>query len=175
MKITLNTRNLIGGAILAASVAVVLMNTLVIPNRLEAAAAPALPPCGPAGQLSAEFAANVDANARCFELRMYTADPARDGEGDFEGGINELHQRFREEEVAIFEKHGADVIGVWQDNERPNTLIWMLAYRDLAHREQVWADFAADPAWNALRLKYNVPLQRPQVFYMSATDYSDLK
>ena len=34
---------------------------------------------------------------------MYTAEPAVDGKG----GIDDLHQRFREEEVAIFEKHGA--------------------------------------------------------------------
>ncbi len=135
----------------------------------------AVPPCGPAAQLGAEYAANVDANARCFELRMYTVDPAQVGTGVFNGGIDELHQRFREEEAAIFERHGADVIGVWQDVSRPNTLIWMLAYRDAAHRAEVWAKFAADPAWTALRTKYNVPLSPPQVFYMSATDYSDLK
>jgi hypothetical protein len=151
-----------------------LASTVILAPAAFAQAA-AIPPCGPAGQLSAEFSANVDANARCFELRMYTADPERTGQGDFEGGINELHQRFREEEVAIFEKHGAEVVGVWQDNARPNTLIWMLAYRDLAHRDQVWRDFAADPAWTALRTKYNVPLMPPQVFYMSATDYSNLK
>jgi len=135
----------------------------------------AVPPCGPAGQLAAEYSANVDANARCFEIRMYSVDPAQVGTGDFNGGINELHQRFREDEAAMFERHGADVIGVWQDVTRPNTLIWMLAYRDTAHRADVWQKFAADPDWVALRTKYNVPLSAPQVFYMSATDYSDLK
>lgn len=135
----------------------------------------AVPPCGPAGQLEAEYSANVDASARCFELRMYTVDPAQVGTGDFNGGIQELHQRFREDEAAMFERHGADVIGVWQDNNRPNTLIWMLAYRDTAHRAEVWQKFAADPDWVALRTKYNVPLSAPQVFYMSSTDYSELK
>ena len=135
----------------------------------------AVPPCGPADQLAAEYSANVDANARCFELRMYTVDPAQVGTGDFNGDIDELHQRFREDEAAMFERHGADVIGVWQDVTRPNTLIWMLAYRDTAHRAEVWQKFAADPDWEALRTKYNVPLSAPQVFYMSATDYSDLK
>ena len=135
----------------------------------------AVPPCGPAGQLEAEYSANVDASARCFEIRMYAVDPAQVGTGDFNGGIKELHQRFREDEAAMFERHGADVIGVWQDNSRPNTLIWMLAYRDTAHRADVWQKFAADPDWAALRTKYNVPLSAPQVFYMSATDYSDLK
>ena len=87
-------------------------------------------PCGPAGDLSAELSTNVAADSRCFEIRMYTADPARDGVGDFERGIDELHQRFREKEVAIFEKHGAEIIAVWQNLDDPQTLIWMLAYRD---------------------------------------------
>ena len=118
---------------------------------------------------------NVAADSRCFELRMYTADPARDGVGNFEGGIDQLHQRFREKEVEIFENHGAEIIAVWQNLDDPDTLIWMLAYRDRAHRQEVWAAFATDPEWTALRQKYNVPIGRPNVFMMSATDYSPLK
>ena len=86
-------------------------------------------PCGPAGQLAPELAADVAADARCFELRMYTAQPDENGEH----GIGELHQRFREQEVAIFERLGAEVVAVWQRLDDPNTLVWMLAYRDRAH------------------------------------------
>jgi len=132
-------------------------------------------PCGPAPTLSAELGANVAPDSRCFELRMYTADPTRDGVGDFKGGIDELHQRFREKEVELFEKHGAEIIAVWQSLDNPRTLIWMLAYRDRAHREEVWAAFNADPEWDELRRKYFVPLERPNVFMMSAADYSPLK
>ena len=127
-------------------------------------------PCGPAGQLPAELSGNVAADSRCFELRMYTAEPARDGKG----GIDNLHQRFRENEVAIFEKHGAEIIAVWQRLDNPNTLVWMLAYRDRAHREEVWAGFIADPEWTALRQKYEVPLDA-EAYTMSATDYSALR
>jgi hypothetical protein len=136
---------------------------------------PAAPPapCGP--NLPATTSKNVAPNSRCFELRMYTADAARDGVGAFKGGINELHQRFREKEVAIFQKHGAEIVAVWQDLGEPNRLIWMLAYRDRAHREAVWAAFNADPEWTELRLKYNVPLQPPNVTFMSAADYSPMK
>jgi hypothetical protein len=123
--------------------------------------------CGPAGQLPAELSSNVASDARCFELRMYTATNER-------GDIDELHQRFREQEVAIFERHGAEVIGVWQRLDDPNTLVWMLAYRDRAHRDEVWAGFAADPDWAALRERYDVSLSI-QAFWMSATDYSNLK
>ena len=94
------------------------------------------PPCGPAGHLSAELSTNVAADSRCFEIRMYTADTARDGGGDYDRAIDELHQRFREKEVEIFENHGAEIVAVWQNLDDPNTLIWMLAYRDRAHRHR---------------------------------------
>ena len=128
------------------------------------------PPCGPAGDLPPALSGNVAADSRCFELRMYTAEPARDGTG----GIDNLHQRFREGEVALFEKHGAKIVAAWQRLDNPNTLVWMLAYRDRAHRDQVFADFAADPEWTALRAKYEVPLSI-EAYMMSASDYSALK
>jgi hypothetical protein len=132
-----------------------------------------LGPCGPQSQLPAEFSKNVHPTARCFEVRMYTVDKTRANTGTF-GGINELHQRFREKEVALFVKHGAEILGVWQHLGEPNTLVWMIAYRDRAHREQVWAAFNADPEWTALRTKYFVPL-KANTFLMSASDYSPMK
>ena len=131
-------------------------------------------PCGPSGDLSNELSTNVASDSRCFEIRMYTADTARDGGGDYDRAIDELHQRFREKEVAIFEKHGAEIVAVWQNLDNPNTLVWMLAYRDRAHRTEVWDAFRADPEWATLREKYPVPVDA-NVFMLSATDYSALK
>lgn len=131
-------------------------------------------PCGPQAQLPEQFAKNVDPRSRCFEVRMYTVDHSRVGQGNFRGGINELHQRFREKEVALFQKHGAEIIGVWQHLGNPDTLVWMLAYRDRAHRDDVWAKFGADPEWKALMSKYMVPLSA-NTFMMSAADYSPMK
>ena len=127
-------------------------------------------PCGPAGGLAAEFAKNVAPDSRCFEVRIYTAEPERDGAG----GIDNLHRRFREGEVELFEKHGAVIVGTWQSLENPNTLIWMLAYRDRAHREEVFANFRADPDWKELLAKYPVPLEI-EAFMMSGSDYSNMK
>jgi hypothetical protein len=137
---------------------------------------PAVPPapCGPQGQLPGNLSKNVDPKSRCFEVRIYTVDEKRVGTGNFKGDINELHQRFREKEVAIFQKHGAEIVGVWQHLGKPDTLVWMLAYRDRAHREDVWAKFGADPEWTALRNKYPVPVNA-DTFMMSATDYSKMK
>jgi len=168
-------RSILSGLVMAAAVMLIVALPATEVQAAQRGGGEPPAPCGPAGDLSAEFSANVAADSRCFELRMYTADPTRDGVGQFSGGINELHQRFREKEVELFEKHGAEIIAVWQDLGNPNTLIWMLAYRDRAHREQVWADFGADPEWNELRLKYFVPLEPASTFTMSATDYSPLK
>ena len=126
--------------------------------------------CGPAGELPDGYSGNVASDSRCFELRMYTAEAAVNGKG----GIDDLHQRFREKEVALFEKHGAEIIAVWQRLDNPNTLVWMLAYRDRAHRDEVFAAFGADPEWTELRAKYEVPLDI-EAFMMSASDYSALK
>ena len=132
------------------------------------------PPYGPKSDLPASLSTNVAADSRCFEIRMYTANTMRNGGGDYALAIDELHQRFREEEVAIFVKHGAEFIAAWQRLDDPETLVWMLAYRDRAHRTEVWQGFAADPAWEALRNKYPVGVSI-EAYMMSATDYSALK
>jgi hypothetical protein len=129
-------------------------------------------PCGP--NITGDLGKNTHQNSRCFELRMYTVDPTRDGVGQFKGGITELHKRFREGEVEVFKKNGVDVMAVWQDLGDPNTLIYLLSYKDRAARDAGWAGFNADPKWTELRTKYFVPLTA-KAYMMSATDYSPLK
>ena len=127
-------------------------------------------PCGPARVLDSEVASNVAQDSRCFELRFYTANPSVEGSG----GVDDLHQRFREKQQELLTTHGAELIGYWQRLDNPSTIVWLLAFRDRAHREEVFSSFRADPEWLALREKYNVPVQR-ELFFMSATDYSALK
>ena len=127
-------------------------------------------PCGPARVLDREVASNVALDSRCFELRFYTANPSVEESG----GVDDLHQRFREKQQELLTAHGAELIGYWQRLDNPNTIVWLLAFRDRAHRDEVFSNFRADPQWLALREKYNVPVQR-ELFFMSATDYSALK
>ena len=135
---------------------------------------PAAPPapCGP--NIAGDLGINTAKDSRCFELRMYTVDASRDGVGNFKGGINELHKRFREGEVEVFKKNGVDVLAVWQNLDKPTTLVYLLAYKDRAARDAGWAAFNADPKWTELRTKYFVPLMN-EVYMMSATDYSPMK
>ena len=172
---------MLGGAVIAAVISAAVPSTTSQAAAAQAAPAaqssrPAAPPvpCGPQGQLPGNLSKNVDGKSRCFEVRIYTVDSARVGTGNFKGDIHELHQRFREKEVAIFRRLGAEILGVWQQMDNPNTLVWMLAYRDRAHRDDVWAKFSADPEWTALRAKYPVPVNA-NTFMMSAADYSPMK
>ena len=127
-------------------------------------------PCGPSSQLSEELSKNVATDSRCFELRFYTAEAS----SNRKGGVDDLHQRFREKQVTLLEQHGADMIAHWQRLDNPNTVVWLLAFRDREHRDEVFATFRADPEWLALREKYSVPVNR-ELFFMSATDYSGIK
>jgi len=135
---------------------------------------PAAPPapCGP--NIAGDLGANTAKNSRCFELRMYTVDKSRVGQGNFRGGITELLKRFREGEVEVFKQSGVEVLATWQNLDEPDTLIYLLAYKDREARDAGWAKFNADPKWTELRNKYFVPLTT-KVYMMSATDYSPLK
>src|SRR5213083_739331 len=117
---------------------------------------PVTTPCGP--NIQGTLGTNTAPNSRCFELRMYTVDPTRDGVGQFKGGIDDLHKRFREGEVEVFKKSGVEVLAVWQNLDDPNTLIYLLAYKDRAARDAGWAAFGADAKCTELRTKYFVPL-----------------
>jgi hypothetical protein len=158
--------------LLLAGSGVVLGLTIVVAAAQGAAAgqaqgrgaAPApTPPCGP--NLPATVK-NVTKDSRCFELRTYTV---REG-----SSIDLLHSRFREHTTALFKKHGMTIIGYWQPVAKPDTLIYILAYKDAAARDAAWAAFGADPEWVKTRTAMQVNVQVENVF-MGATDYSPMK
>jgi hypothetical protein len=66
------------------------------------------------------------------------------------------------------------VIGFWQPVTKPDTLIYLLAFKDAAARDAAWAAFNADPDWLKVRSDMAVGLQVENVF-MVATDYSPMK
>src|SRR5262245_4846534 len=119
------------------------------------------PACGPNLTIK-----NVDKQSRCFELRTYTV---REG-----SSIDLLHSRFRDHTTALFKKHGMTIVGYWQPVAKPDTLIYILAYKDAAGRDAAWAAFNADPEWVKTRTEMQVAVQVDSVF-MAATDYSPMK
>ena len=124
---------------------------------------PPTPPCG-----SAVTGKNMAPKSRCFELRTYTV------RADSPGNIDVLHARFRDVTSRLFVKHGMTIIGYWQPVAMPDTLIYMLAYKDNATRDKQWAAFSADPEWLETRARMVVSLSVVNVF-MNAADYSPIK
>lgn len=108
---------------------------------------------------------------RLFELRTYHANP---------GQLDNLHARFRDHTVKLFEKHGMTNIGYWvpQDNQA-NVLIYVLAFPNQEAREQAWKDFLADDDWKAAykeSIKNGKLVGKIDSVLMQATDYSpDIK
>lgn len=134
------------------------------PARGAGRGGPTTPPCGPA----VTGMKNIAKDSRCFELRTYTMRP------DGAGNIDLLHKRFREATARLFVKHGMTIIGFWQPLTKPDTLIYLMAYKDGAARDTEWAAFNTDPEWVKTRTDMNVGVTVDAVF-MNATDYSPLK
>ena len=126
--------------------------------------AAATPPCGPA----VTGIKNAAKDSRCFELRTYTVQPNSPGD------INLLHSRFRDVTNPLFIKHGMTIVGFWQPLTKPDTLIYLMAYKDGAARDAEWAAFNIDPDWVKARTEMSIAVQVDAVF-MNATDYSPLK
>ena len=74
-----------------------------------------------------------------YELRMYEVIPGR---------MPAMHARFKNHTVGLFEKHGIKVIGFWEALVgTSNVLNYIIAFENMAHREQAWTAFQNDPEW----------------------------
>lgn len=83
------------------------------------------------------------ADTRCFELRVYTANP---------GKLDALNARFRDHTMRIFEKHGITNLGYWMPLENAESkLYYILAFPSKEAREKSWKEFQSDPEWKAAR------------------------
>ena len=80
----------------------------------------------------------MQAAERVFELRTYTTN---------EGKLPDLLKRFRDHTTRIFEKHGMTNIGYWVPKDKPNTLIYMIAFPSREAATKAWDAFRADPEW----------------------------
>lgn len=102
-----------------------------------------------------------------FELRAHFAPPGR---------LDDLHARFRNHTLKIFEKHGMTSIGYWVPIENPdNKLIYLMAYPSREAREASWKAFFADPDWQEVKKKTeaNGPIvSKVESVLLGATDYS---
>lgn len=88
----------------------------------------------------------VSEAARVFELRDYTASP---------GNLGNLHARFRNHTVGLFEKHGIRNYGYWTPSAgepgSDNRLIYLVWHETTEAARKAFGAFGQDPAWKAAR------------------------
>ncbi len=107
-----------------------------------------------------------------FEMRTYTT---------HEGRLDDLHQRFIDHTLTLFERHGMRNVGYWMptDPERSqDTLIFILKHDSAEAAEQNWQGFLNDPEWQAAYAKSHEdgPLVKHiDSVFMQATDYSAIQ
>jgi NIPSNAP protein len=131
--------------------------------------------------LSAGFAAGLlwrgetvhaQAGKRVYEIRTYTAP---------EGKLEDLHKRFRDHTLRIFQKHGMTNVAYFKPLDAPlsqNTLIYVLAHESREAAKKSWADFAADPEWKKVSAESQVNgriVEKIESVFAEATDYSPMK
>ncbi|MFF7213802.1 NIPSNAP family protein [Streptomyces sp. NPDC008238] len=77
-----------------------------------------------------------------IELREYLALPGRE---------EELHRRFAEETLGLFEEAGLDLRGFWHVVGERRRIVYACAFEDVAAAVTHWDTFRADPRWIALK------------------------
>ena len=115
---------------------------------------------------------NAQPAGRVFELRTYTAP---------DGKLGELHARFRNHTLRIFEKHGMTNVVYMSPMDAPaadNQLVYLLAHKSRDAAKASWAAFANDPEWKKVSSESQVNgriVAKVDSVFLTATDYSPLK
>jgi hypothetical protein len=76
------------------------------------------------------------------ELRHYVATP---------GNRDALLARFKNDTMALFERHGIAVTAFWTARDEPDALYYLCRFADGAARDAAWKAFNADPDWAAAK------------------------
>ncbi len=120
-------------------------------------------------QPGSKVSADEGLKARVFEMRTYTT---------AEGRLSVLHKRFREHTNYLFVKHGMTLIGYWTPTDKPETLVYILAYPDMDARKKSWKGFMGDEAWKkawADSKKDGPVVTKVESQFLNPTDYSPIR
>ena len=81
-----------------------------------------------------------------YEIRLYSVVPGR---------IDVAYERFANHLPLLFQRHGIHNIGRWTavSGSHVPRFVYVMAYQDLAAREQQWSAFYQDPDWWAVRAR----------------------
>jgi hypothetical protein len=125
-----------------------------------------------AGSLLTTGIAHAQAGKHVYELRTYTAP---------EGKLGELHARFRDHTISIFNRHGMKSVIYLAPQDAPdsaNTLIYVLEHPSRDAAKKAWADFQADPEWQKVNAESQVNgriVSKVVSVFADPTEYSPMK
>ena len=114
----------------------------------------------------ASFSIQAEAEYPLYELRTYYT---------HEGKIDDLHARFSNHTMALFEKHGIKNLAYWSPADDPSVLIYLIAHKSAEAAKASWTAFGQDPEWQkvAKASRANGPiLTKIDSVYMTKTPYS---
>jgi hypothetical protein len=138
-----------------------LLLTAVLVMPLHAGQAQSQPTATPASPSTA--------GSRVFEMRTYYTHP---------GKLEDLNKRFREHTTRLFQKHGMENIGYWIPNDKPDTLVYILAHKSREAADASWKAFQSDPDWQKVRSESEAAgpiVAKVDRVWMAATDYSAIR
>ena len=112
--------------------------------------------------------------SRVFELRTYTASP---------NNLENLHARFRDHTVQLFQKYKMTNIGYWRPVDKDadkEMLVYILAHPSPEAGAAAFKAFGEDPKWIKARTASEKKgggslTTNKESVYMRATDYSPIK
>jgi hypothetical protein len=113
-----------------------------------------------------------DVAQRVFEIRTYTT---------AEGKLQDLHRRFREHTMKLFERHGMVNIAYWTPQDpklASNTLIYVLAHKSRQAAADSWAAFSNDPEWQQVQAASEANgriVIKVESIFTQPTDFSPMK
>jgi hypothetical protein len=123
--------------------------------------------------IAAEQTSGAADGGRVFELRTYTAGP---------GKLDALNARFRNHTIALFKKHGMEVVGFWmpldKDAGAGEKLVYLLAFPSRAAAEASWKAFRDDPEWVKVKAESETAgtlAAKVESVFLTPTDYSAMK
>jgi hypothetical protein len=110
---------------------------------------------------------------RVFQLRTYTAR---------EGQMDAVLERFRKHGVALFKKHGIEVIGFWtprnEKDGKGKKVIYMIAWPSMEASQAAWKSFGADADRKQVWAEYNKEgdiVDHWEAVYLDPLDISPLQ
>lgn len=107
--------------------------------------------------------------AKVYEMRTYTT---------HEGKLDDLHRRFENHTLDLFEKHGMTNIAYWVPEEKEHTLIYILSHNSREAAEASWDAFLTDTDWQRVYEESRADgpvVSHVESVFMTTTPYSPMK